>query len=79
MTRILEESKRIDGDRIATVQTPRGELLINVDKAVCGLAEFIMEHDHEKRMGWDLGTGWYEDMLKRIRERSSVVVEDSRS
>ena len=65
---ILEESEAPGGDRIASIRTVRGEeVMFNVDKAVCGLADLFSELDQELREGWTLNGSWFEDALHRLR------------
>lgn len=68
---ILEESENLQLNRIATVRTKRGEeVLINVDAAVCALADLFSDIDNEHRGGWVLAVGWYADALSRLRRQS---------
>lgn len=75
MSKILEEAENLQLDRIATVQTARGEeYSINVDKAVCALADLLCEYDNEKRFGWELEGPWFEGELRKLRSASVVAV-----
>lgn len=71
MAKILEESETPDGTRVATVKTDRGEeMLVNVDRAVCALAESLSNIANEKRMGWDIAAPYYHDEFEQIRRQA---------
>lgn len=68
MSFIIEESENLKLERIATVQTNRGkEYIINIDKAVCALADLMCDYENERHFGWDLETPWFEDQLRTLR------------
>jgi hypothetical protein len=68
---ILEEAENLKFERIATVRTKRGEeFTINVDAAVTALAEMFSDHDNERRFGWSLNVGWYQQEMRRLRDAS---------
>lgn len=72
MSAILKESEDLNGNRIATVESDRGEeYLIDVDKAVCAIVDLMSDRANEQRFGW-MGVSWYEDALKGLF-RSSIV------
>lgn len=67
--KIIEETQGLDGCTIATVRTERGdEYIINADAAVIGLADLFSTLSNERRLGWELGSGWYAAQIDRLRE-----------
>ncbi len=71
-TVILEEAENTKLERIATVRTKRGEeMRLNVDKAICALADLFSDIGNEARGGWTLNAGWYDEALGRLRSASN--------
>lgn len=76
---IIEESEDVNGDRMATVTpacrpgTTRNDLVVNVDKTVCAVANMLSEYEHEQSMGWSLCIGWYDDWFKKIKAASETT------
>jgi hypothetical protein len=69
---ILEASENLNGHQMMTVQSSRGEeYVIDADVAVKALAQLFSDYDNEKRFGWQLGVGWFDPEIKKLR--ASVV------
>ena len=65
---IIEQSESPNLQQMMTVRTKRGdEFVINADEAAKALAVLFSEMDNEKRFGWSLGTGWYEQEIAALR------------
>jgi len=74
---ILEESENLDLHRVVTVKSNRGdEYIINADAAIEALVQLFSDYDNEKRFGWDLGAGWFEQEFAKLR-RCSVSSNNS--
>lgn len=74
MATILEEAETESGDRISTVETAGGdELLMNLDVAVCGLAELFSSLDRELREGWTLSDAWYYEQIRALKQKCVLV------
>jgi len=66
-TSIIEESENLQLERIATVLTIRGsEYFINVDKAICCIAEMREKIIHENQMGWSLTGEYYKQQVENL-------------
>lgn len=65
---IIEEAENLEGARIATVRTKRGEeVLINVDRTIEAVADLMSDFDHEHRLGWTLEKAWFVEAFKTVR------------
>jgi hypothetical protein len=69
---ILEQSESLKGHQMITVRSKRGdEYIIDADAAVEALAQLFSDYDNEKRCGWQLGVGWFEQEFKKLRDACS--------
>lgn len=70
---ILEESENLDLHRIATVRSERGEeFRIDLDAAACALGQLFSDHDNERKRGWQLNAGWWQEEFAKLRDRVTV-------
>lgn len=73
MAIIIEEAEDSPDNRIATIQTKRGEeFIVNVDRGICALIEMFSNYDNELRQGWDLKSPWFKDAIAVVRKKAVV-------
>lgn len=73
MAKIIEESENLQGERIATVKTVRGEeFAMNIDEATCALAELFSDLDNERKRGWELEAKWFTSQLSKLRRAATA-------
>lgn len=76
MATILEEADDGPDNRVATIQTKRGEeFIVNIDHGICALVELLSDYDNEKRQGWTLNEPWIRDALAEVRRKAIVPSE----
>ena len=79
MAIIVEEAENPKLERMATVQTQRGdEFIINVDQAVCAIADLFSDLANEQRFGWHLNPAWYQQRVTRLRAVCTIAQEQHR-
>lgn len=72
---IIEESEAPDGRRIVTVRTDTcREYTFDLDATVKAVAVLLSDREDERRGGWILNTGWFEQELRLLGERSRAKV-----
>jgi hypothetical protein len=70
---IIAESRALDGRRIATVRTYRGdEYTFDIDATLKAVAALLSDRSNERRFGWTLNIGWYEQEFDLLSSRVSA-------
>lgn len=76
---IIEQSENLSLQQVMTIRTNRGdEFIINADEAAKALAVLFSEMDNERRFGWSLGTGWYEQEIAALRRSVLAQSEEKK-